>query len=152
MPESNKKDLFYATAKTVFLCACFFLLFAALFTYIPKAVDTISNTISEKKLPIYCVKTDKPQIALSFDAAWGNEDTARILEILAKHDVHVTFFMTGGWMNKYPDDVKAILAPRRLCCEKAWQFFRLHIPHGQERNSYVYVRRKCFECDGQEGL
>lgn len=53
MPESNKKDLFYATAKTVFLCACFFLLFAALFTYIPKAVDTISNTIADKKLPIY---------------------------------------------------------------------------------------------------
>ena len=43
-------------------------------------------------------------------SAWGNEDTSRILEILAKHDVHVTFFMTGGWMNKYPDDVKAILA------------------------------------------
>lgn len=41
---------------------------------------------------------------------WGNEDTARILEILEKHDVRVTFFMTGGWMNKYPDDVKAILA------------------------------------------
>ncbi|MDE6873403.1 MAG: polysaccharide deacetylase family protein [Lachnospiraceae bacterium] len=110
MPESNKKDLFYATAKTIFLCACFFLLFAALFTYIPKAVDTIGNAISEKRLPIYCVKTDKPQIALSFDAAWGNEDTSRILEILAKHDVRVTFFMTGGWMNKYPDDVKAILA------------------------------------------
>ena len=72
MPESNKKDLFYATAKTVFLCACFFLLFAALFTYIPKAVDTISNTIADKKLPIYCVKTDKPQVALSFDAAWGD--------------------------------------------------------------------------------
>ena len=39
---------------------------------------------------------------------WGNEDTLRILEILKKHDVHVTFFMTGGWIEKYPDDVKAI--------------------------------------------
>ena len=25
-----------------------------------------------RKLPIYCVKTDKKQIAISFDAAWGN--------------------------------------------------------------------------------
>ena len=41
---------------------------------------------------------------------WGNEDTAKILEILAKQDVKVTFFMTGGWVESYPDDVKAILA------------------------------------------
>lgn len=41
-------------------------------------------------------------------APWGNEDTQKILEILKKNDVHVTFFMTGGWIEKYPDDVKAI--------------------------------------------
>lgn len=34
--------------------------------------QAMSSTISKKKLPIYCVDTDKPQIALSFDAAWGN--------------------------------------------------------------------------------
>lgn len=27
---------------------------------------------------------------------------------MKKHDVHVTFFMTGGWVESYPDDVKAI--------------------------------------------
>ena len=32
----------------------------------------MSSIISEKKLPIYCVDTDKPKVALSFDAAWGN--------------------------------------------------------------------------------
>ena len=56
------------------------------------------------------METKEPKIALTFDAAWGNEDTARILEILKKHQVHVTFFMTGGWVESYPDDVKAILA------------------------------------------
>ncbi|MDO4167184.1 MAG: hypothetical protein Q4D32_07245 [Eubacteriales bacterium] len=29
------------------------------------------NVISEKELPIYCVDTQEPKIALSFDAAWG---------------------------------------------------------------------------------
>lgn len=71
---------------------------------------TVSSTVNGRELPIYCVETDKKQIALSFDAAWGNEDTAKILEILKKHDVKVTFFMTGGWVESYPDDVKAILA------------------------------------------
>ena len=27
---------------------------------------------SNRLLPIYCVKTEKKQIAISFDAAWGN--------------------------------------------------------------------------------
>lgn len=69
-----------------------------------------SSTSGGKELPIYCVQTDEPKIALTFDAAWGNEDTKQIMEILKKHDVKVTFFMTGGWVEKYPDDVKMILA------------------------------------------
>lgn len=71
---------------------------------------TVSNSVDGRELPIYCVDTSEKKIALSFDAAWGNEDTTKILEILQKHDVHVTFFMTGGWVESYPDDVKAILA------------------------------------------
>lgn len=70
----------------------------------------VSNSVNGRELPVYCVETEEPKIALTFDAAWGNEDTKKILEILKKHDVHVTFFMTGGWVESYPDDVKAILA------------------------------------------
>lgn len=43
-----------------------------------------------------------------FYAPWGNEDTQRILDILKKKNVRVTFFMTGEWINEYPEDVKAI--------------------------------------------
>lgn len=71
---------------------------------------TTSSTVGDRELPIYCVDTQEPKIALTFDAAWGNEDTKQIMEILKKHDVKVTFFMTGGWVEKYPDDVKMILA------------------------------------------
>lgn len=69
---------------------------------------TVSNTVSGKELPIYSVETEDKKVALSFDAAWGNEDTAEILETLKKYDVHVTFFMTGGWVEKYPEDVEKI--------------------------------------------
>lgn len=70
----------------------------------------VSVSGSAKKLPVYCVDTDEKKVALSFDAAWGNEDTANLLEILKKHNIRVTFFMTGEWVRKYPDDVKAIAA------------------------------------------
>ena len=71
---------------------------------------SVSNSVDGRELPIYCVQTDKPEIALTFDAAWGNEDTEQIMEILKKQNVQVTFFMTGGWVEKYPEDVKMILA------------------------------------------
>lgn len=70
----------------------------------------VSSNVNGRELPIYSVKTDEKKVALSFDAAWGNEDTQKILDILAKHNLHVTFFMTGGWVTEYPDDVKAIWA------------------------------------------
>lgn len=60
--------------------------------------------------PIYNVKTDKKQVALTFDAAGGNSDMERILGILERHGIHATFFLTGGWVENYPDDVKTILA------------------------------------------
>ena len=69
-----------------------------------------SSSVGGRELPIYCVQTEEPNIALTFDAAWGNDDTKKIMEILKKHDVKVTFFMTGGWVEAYPDDVKMILA------------------------------------------
>lgn len=68
----------------------------------------VTNNVNGKELPIYSVETEKKQVSLTFDAAWGNEDTDIILDILKKHNLHVTFFMTGGWMEKYPEDVKKI--------------------------------------------
>lgn len=68
-----------------------------------------SSLFLEKELPIYCVKTDKKQIALTFDGAWGNEDTATLLSILERQGVTATFFFTGGWISNFPEDVKTIL-------------------------------------------
>ncbi|HKM33738.1 MAG TPA: polysaccharide deacetylase family protein [Lachnospiraceae bacterium] len=71
---------------------------------------TASSTVGNRELPIYCVETEEPKIALTFDAAWGNEDTQRILELLEEQQIKVTFFVTGGWVKAYPEDVKAILS------------------------------------------
>lgn len=71
---------------------------------------TVSSSVNGKESPIYCVETAKKQVALTFDAAGGNQDMERILKTLKKHDIHTTFFATGGWVEKYPEEVKAILA------------------------------------------
>ena len=80
-------------------------LLATSFFFYPESSETISSSYIEgKELPIYCGEQEKPLISISFDAAWGNEDTGKILEVLKKHNVRATFFMTGGWIEKYPDD------------------------------------------------
>ena len=61
-----------------------------------------------RKLPIYCVQTDKKQVAISFDAAWGNDDTQTLIDILKEYNVPATFFVVGAWVDKYPESVKAL--------------------------------------------
>lgn len=72
------------------------------------AISISALAASEKKLPIYCVETEKKQIAISFDAAWGADDTDNLIEILNKYNVKATFFVVGDWVEKYPDEVKKL--------------------------------------------
>ena len=44
----------------------------------------------------------------TFASPWGNEDTERLIEILAKYNVKTTFFVVGDWVDKYPESVKAL--------------------------------------------
>jgi len=62
----------------------------------------------ERKIPIYSVETEEKKLSISFDAAWGADDTDTLLQILKDNDVLTTFFLCGTWVEKYPDDVKKI--------------------------------------------
>lgn len=76
---------------------------------LPGAV-TVSTNGSKRDIPINSVDTNEKKVALSFDTSWGDDDTQNILDILAKYNVKATFFMTGSWVEKYPNDVKKIAA------------------------------------------
>lgn len=68
----------------------------------------IEASASERKIPIYNVDTQEKVVSLSFDAAWGNEQTQTLLDILDKYKIKSTFFLVGSWVDNYPDDVKKI--------------------------------------------
>ncbi len=61
-----------------------------------------------RQIPIYSVDIPEKKIAISFDAAWGDEFTQEILDILDDHGIKTTFFLVGFWIDKYPDQVKRI--------------------------------------------
>ena len=94
---------FIITKKQIMLCLALVLAITA--TVVGSAVTFAGN---DRKLPIYCVETDKKQIAISFDAAWGNDDTETLINILKEYDVPATFFVVGAWVDKYPESVKAL--------------------------------------------
>ena len=113
-----------------------------------------SNTVGNRELPIYCVKTDEAggkKIALTFDAAWGNEDTKKILEILKKNNVKVTFFMTGGWVESYPEDVRAILADRHDLGNHSENHKNMsQISDAEKKEELMKVHEKVRELTGYE--
>ncbi len=62
----------------------------------------------ERKVPIYYVETPEKKVAFSFDASWGAERTPDILENLREHDIKTTYFVTGFWVEEYPELVEKI--------------------------------------------
>lgn len=68
----------------------------------------VSAGTTKRQLPIYSVEHSQPLCSISFDAAWGNEDTQTLIDILDRYGVNTTFFLVGDWAEKYPESVKAL--------------------------------------------
>lgn len=70
---------------------------------------TLSYCFAEKydELPIYCTDDEK-RIAISFDAAWGADKTTLIVDLCKSYGIEATFFLTGFWIDDYPNEVKYI--------------------------------------------
>lgn len=89
-----KHILLYACG-VVLLCTCIWLSAAVL-----PAAGTV------RRLPIYSVDTPEKTIALTFDCAWGDEDTDEILKVLDTYGVKATFFITGDYADRCAESVK----------------------------------------------
>jgi len=96
------------STKVLLLTACIIALAVAGVMFLPQDITVSGQAVTEIELPIYSVATAKAQVALTFDTTGGNEDIGGILKVLAAHGVKATFFLTGRWVEDYPETVKAI--------------------------------------------
>ena len=96
IPHSKKVTVAAAVAVGLALC---------LLCMVPRAAMAAAT---QRDLPIYCVQKDSKVCSLTFDAAWGNEDTQQLIDILGKYNIKATFFVVGEWVDKYPESVKAL--------------------------------------------
>ena len=99
------KKLFFLKRKGFTALAC---ALAAVLMFGAVNAPAVMASATQRQLPIYCVQRDQKMIAISFDAAWGNEDTQQLIDILGKYNIKATFFVVGQWVDKYPESVKAL--------------------------------------------
>ena len=107
MENSSKSvRIFFIRKKWWSAAAC--LCLAAVMFYVVNYPAAVGASASARQLPIYCVQRDQKLVSISFDAAWGNEDTQQLIDILGQYKVPATFFVVGEWVDKYPESVKAL--------------------------------------------
>lgn len=102
--------VFVLSKKNIIAYGYVLLLLVGLIGFNKDATLSVFENSIKKDLPIYCVKRgdDEKICSISFDAAWGNEDTEQLIKILADYNVKATFFVVGDWAEKYPHSVKAL--------------------------------------------
>lgn len=92
----------------VVACSTVFALFLMTSFFAKTPENTIATAATKRQLPIYSVQTEEKKISLTINCAWNAEDVDKILETLDKHQVKVTFFMVGDWIEKNEEAARKI--------------------------------------------
>ena len=105
-------------------------------------MSSMKVSAADKKLPIYAVSRADNKIALTFDCAWGNSNTDLLLGLLKDAGAKATFFVTGEFCDKYPEDVKKMYDAGH----EIGNHSDLH-PHveGMNINALIEDTRKCSQ-------
>ncbi len=108
--------MFFISKRKLFLVTGIVLVLAIIATstqlWVPGRTRQVVSTLLNlnRKVPIYCVQTDEKRIAISFDAAWGADQTDELLTILDEYDIKTTFFLVAFWLERYPEVAARIAA------------------------------------------
>ena len=96
-----------------------------------RAKELIKRLIAATARPLGTlirVATDEPAIALTFDDGPDSDETPRVLDLLAAHHAHATFFMVGRRAEAQPELVASVGAAGHAIANHSWDhasFIRL---------------------------
>lgn len=68
------------------------------------------NTLPDTPMTVRRGCTERPWVAITLDDCLDAKNVTRILAALRERDVHITFFLTGWWLQKHPDLAQQIAA------------------------------------------
>jgi peptidoglycan/xylan/chitin deacetylase (PgdA/CDA1 family) len=73
-------------------------------------VEGQASTIESEPLLVSRGRADRPWVALTLDAGASAEPVPAMLKTLREHDIRITFFLTGKWIEDNPDLAREIAA------------------------------------------
>jgi peptidoglycan/xylan/chitin deacetylase (PgdA/CDA1 family) len=76
---------------------------------VPRAAGA-DRTLESAPLLVQRGRADKPWVALTLDAGADAAPVPAMLKTLREHNVKITFFLTGKWINDNPDLAREIVA------------------------------------------
>jgi len=100
----------------------------------------------------YLGDPSKKEIYLTFDNGYENGYTSKILDVLKKHDVHATFFVTGHYLKTAPDLVKRMVKEGHIVGNHSWSHPDMTtISADKIKKELDAVSDKVKELTGQDG-
>ncbi len=89
------------------ICLIIIVFFASLFLGLQN--NRLKNVfIQNQEEPIRSGDTNLNKMAFTCNVDWGNEEIPKILDILDKNNIKITFFITGRWAKNNPELLKEI--------------------------------------------
>ena len=79
------------------------------FTFFVGGMGAVQTSVATNKA-IYKGNENNKNVSLMINVYWGNEYVEKMLEVIDKNSVKVTFFVGGSWVEKNPDLFKKIVA------------------------------------------
>lgn len=83
------------------------ILTACAIRYLPDMVSVSANATG-MELPVTSVERSDSRLSLTFSAAGNCLELSNLLEILDSRQVKATFFLTGTWTDRYPNETAQI--------------------------------------------
>lgn len=87
---------------------------------IPPDAGALFNNMLQKNGGFYLGNTKKKDIYLTFDNGYENGFTAKFLDVLKKHQVPATFFITGHYIKTNPELVRRMVAEGHIVGNHSW--------------------------------
>jgi peptidoglycan-N-acetylglucosamine deacetylase len=90
------------------------------------------------------VSTREPLVALTFDDGPHPDYTPRLLEILARHQAHATFFMIGETATRHPEIVTMVARQGHAIGNHSWDHPSFPLINGRERRKQIRACAKAI--------
>lgn len=72
-------------------------------------IVTASTSVNGREIPICSVETKEQKVVLSLEWSGDSQSLSQLLEILERTGAKAVFFITGEWVDKYPEEAVRIL-------------------------------------------